>query len=151
MEVASGNNVDGEEKDAIDAAHEEIMEGDEAGALELENAEATLERPCKETLGVNELVQDELVTGMGGSQNVYTRALSSFTKVMTPRAARVDTHVEDEHGRQVLCEIGPNKESLTVSEVQCFCTVQPHHQHGGHPQLCPIPSASDLILSPTSN
>ena len=38
--------LEGEEKDAIDAAHEEIVEGDEAGALELEDAEAMLEGLC---------------------------------------------------------------------------------------------------------
>ena len=32
VEVASGNKVEDAEKDAIDAAREEVMEGDEAGA-----------------------------------------------------------------------------------------------------------------------
>ena len=33
VEVACGNNVKDEEKDSFDAAHEEVMEGDEAGVL----------------------------------------------------------------------------------------------------------------------
>ena len=40
VEVACGNVVEDEEKDATDAAHEEVREGDEAGVLELEDAEA---------------------------------------------------------------------------------------------------------------
>ena len=49
-----GRNVEDEKKGAIHAAHEESMEGDEAGALEMEDAEAVLDDGlCKEAEGIS--------------------------------------------------------------------------------------------------
>ena len=59
--VACGNNVDDEEKAAIDAAHEEVMEVDESGA-QLEDAEAMLGGLCKQAEGVYDVAHDEVVT-----------------------------------------------------------------------------------------
>ena len=83
VQVASGNNVEDKQKDAIDAVREEVVEGDEPSALELEDAEATLEGQCKVTEGVCEITHDEPVTGhvskfaSGTSGTDATRGASS--------------------------------------------------------------------------
>ena len=83
------NNVKDREKDAIDAARE-VMEGNEAGALELEAAEAMLEGLCTQAKGVSDFAHDELVTGhvgefaSGTSGTEATRGASSTSTATIP-------------------------------------------------------------------
>ena len=95
--VACGNSVEDDEKDATDAAYEEVMESDEAGALELEDANAMLEGLCIEAEGVFDIAHYEIVTGhvaefasgTSGTDTVATRGASSApTATIDPMGSR---------------------------------------------------------------
>ena len=73
VEVACGNSVEDEEKDAVRAAHGEVLEGDEAGTLELEDAEV-LEGLCKQAEGVYEIAHGGLSRAMWRSLHLALQA-----------------------------------------------------------------------------